>query len=192
MLSRFSALLLLVCWLAVSNAQAETPARYQIYGGYTYLSNSFNGFPGARQSLNGWDAAASFAAWHHLRFKLETYHYGGTNQGAPQNAQFIMGGGQYGRRFGREYVFTEALFGDAGLNKNWGPNQATGSQATFAILLGGGLDTPISRHFAYRVTGGFQYAYPALNQLAPPYQTYRPAGLPEYFGRISTGLVWQF
>jgi hypothetical protein len=42
------------------------------------------------------------------------------------------------------------------------------------------------------VDGGYQYAYFAL---APPTGNnvpYRIPGLPTNFGRISTGLVWQF
>ncbi len=192
-LARLFPLLLFSCLSAAPGVQAETPtSRYEVYGGYTFLSNSFNGFPGSRQPLNGWDAAAAFPAWHHLRFKLDAYKYSGTNAGAPQNGLFIMAGGQYGRGLGRETVFTEALFGDLGLNKDWGPNKSTGAQAAFAVLLGGGVDTPISKHLAYRVSGGFQYAYTALKYTYFPYIPYRTAGLPAYFGRVSTGLVWRF
>jgi hypothetical protein len=47
-------LLFLIC-PSITLYAAEAPAHYQIYGGYTWLSNSFNGFEGARQPLNGWD-----------------------------------------------------------------------------------------------------------------------------------------
>ncbi|HEY1983989.1 MAG TPA: hypothetical protein VGG85_01185 [Terracidiphilus sp.] len=192
MLVRFLPLLFLVCLSSVLHAQTESPAHYQLYGGYTFLSNSFNGVPGARQPLNGWDASLAFQPWHNLRFKLDTYAYSGTNLGAPQKPWFIMAGGQYGRRLGRESVFVEALVGDAGINKDWGPNRITGGTATFATLVGGGVDTPIARHFAYRATGGFQYSYTDLAVETPIYLPYRIPGLPTYFARISTGLVWLF
>jgi len=85
------------------------PRTLQIYGGYTFLSNTINGVPGSRQPLNGWDAAVAFPAWHNLRFKIDTYAYRGTNLGAPQHPFFIMGGGQYTWRVRRESVFVEGL-----------------------------------------------------------------------------------
>jgi hypothetical protein len=173
-------------------SDAPAPPRYQIYGGYTWLSNSFNGFPGMRQSLNGWDASVGFPPWHSLRFKIDVYKYSGTNQGSEQKAMYFMAGGQYDYRFKRMTLFGEGMMGDAGLNRNWGPQQVRSSTAAFAGLLGGGLDTAISRHFAYRVDGGFQYTYTSLVGPAPDYTPFRPPGIPEYFGRLSTGLVWQF
>jgi hypothetical protein len=171
-------------------AQSESHSRYQIYGGYTFLSNSFNGVAGAHQPLNGWDAAIAFPPWHHLRFKIDTFDYSGNNLGAPQHALFIMGGGQYERRLKRETLFAEILMGDGGLNHDWGANRIPGETASFSTVLGGGLDTPISKRFAYRVSGDFQYSNFYLSgDLNLPY---RIPGLPNYFGRISTGLVWNF
>jgi hypothetical protein len=83
------------------------------------------------------------------------------------------------------------LAGNGGANKTWGADGATGQTASFSALVGGGLDTPITRHIAFRVEGGFQYSYFALEHsvtLGP----YRIPGLPTNFGRISSGLVWQF
>lgn len=182
-------LLVLVC-SSITLYAAEASPHYQIYGGYTWLSNSFNGFPGMRQPLNGWDASIGFPAWHGLRFKFDVYGYSGTNQGSEQKALYFQAGGQYEYRFKRIAIFGEGLMGDAGLNRNWGPQQVTSSTASFAGLLGGGLDTLVTPHFAYRVNGGFQYTYTSLVGTAPV--PYRPPGLPEYFGRISTGVVWQF
>lgn len=81
--------------------------------------------------------------------------------------------------------------GVGGANKNWPANNAIGQTASFAALLGGGLDTPLTRHITFRVSGGYQYSYFALDHplsLVP----YRIPGLPTNFGRISSGLVWQF
>ncbi len=191
---RFSlfSLMFLICLPTSLRGQSEAKARYQIYGGYTYLSNTFNGFPGARQSLNGWDASMAFPAWHSLRFKIDAYGYHGTNLNAPQHGLFILAGGQYSHRIKRETVFVEGLIGDAALNRNWGPRGTRAGTAAFASLVGGGLDIAITRRFAYRVDGGFQYAYTSLIGPGPDFDPYRVQGLPTYFGRFSTGLVWQF
>ena len=191
LLRRFS-LIALLCFTPVLLAQTEATQRYQIYGGYTFLSNSFNGVPGSRQPLNGVDASIAFPPWHSLRFKIDAFGYIGTNLNAPQHAYFVMGGGQYGRRFGREFAFVEALVGDGGLNNNWGPNASKGETASFSTILGGGLDTPITQRLAFRIDGGYQWSNFALAPPALPNIPFRIPGLPNNFGRISTGCVWHF
>lgn len=174
-------------------AQETAPAHHQLYAGYTLLSNSVNGVPGARQPLNGYDASFSLGYWHGLRFKAETFGYRGTNLGASQNAMFILGGAQFDRHLGRETLFVEGLAGDLGMNRNWGANQTAGETASFASLLGGGLDTPLSRHFAVRGSAGFLYENIALRgPLATGFVPYRVPGLPNFFARVSTGFVWRF
>jgi len=185
-------LIFLICLPTSLRGQADFKARYQIYGGYTYLSNTMNGFPGARQSLDGWDASVGFPAWHSLRFKIDAYGYRGTNLNAPQHALFVLAGGQYSHTIKRETLFVEGLMGDAALNRDWGPQGAKSGTAAFTSLIGGGLDSSISRHFLYRVDGGFQYTYTSLIGPGPDFAPYRVRGLPTYFGRFSTGLVWQF
>jgi len=189
--ARLISLIAFLCLSPVLLAQSEAPPRYQLYGGYSYLSNSFNAVPGSRQPLNGWDASLAFFSWHNLRFIVDTYGYRGTNLGAPQNPVYIMGGAHYALRVKRESVFAEALLGEAGLNHNWGANQALGQTASLSTLAGGGLDTPLSRRISFRVNGGLQYTYFTLGgpHIANPY---RLPGMPIYFARISTGLVWQF
>jgi hypothetical protein len=188
---RLFLLLALLCLSCSLRARSETQARYQIYGGYTFLSNSINGVPGSRQPLNGWDGSVAFPPWRSLRFKIEAFGYRGSNLGAPQNPLFILAGGQYTWRVRREAVFVEGLMGDCGLNKNWGASQTIGQTASFSTLVGGGVDTPLTRHIGLRFSGGFEYAYFTLGgpHIAIPY---RLPGLPTNFGRISSGLVWQF
>ncbi len=189
---RLMMLITLVCLSSALWSQSEAPPHYQLYGGYTFLSNSINGVPGAHTPLNGWDTSFAFPSWHSLRFKLEVPGYIGTNLNAPQHVYFILAGGQFGRHFGREYAFAEGLVGDGGINKNWGANATTGETASFSTLLGGGLDTPLTRRFAFRVSGGYQWANFALEPPGPLNIPYRIPGLPNNFGRISSGLVWQF
>jgi hypothetical protein len=173
--------------------QSKTSARYQIYGGYAFLSNSLNGVPASRQPLNGFDASVAFKSWHNLRFKIDFSSYSGSNLGAPQHPYYILGGGQYTWRIGKESVFVEVLGGTGGANRSWGTNtaDAIGQTASVATLAGGGLDTPVTRHIAFRVEGGFQYSYFGL--MTPVHEfPFRIPGLPTNFGRISSGLVWKF
>jgi hypothetical protein len=184
--------LLAFCLPTALLSQSEGPAHHEVYGGYSFLSNSFNGVPGSRQPLNGWDASIALSSWHGIRFKAETFGYRGANLGAPQRPLFILGGGQYGHRMGRETVFVEGLAGCVGMNKDWGANKSTGETATFATLLGGGLDSSLSRRFAYRVSAGFVYENIALKEPYPINTPYRVPGLPNFFARISTGVAWRF
>jgi len=180
---------LLACTLAL-HAQSQAPSRCEIYGGYSFLSNSLDGVPGAHHALNGWDVSAAFFDWHGLRFKLDTYGYIGSNLGASQNMTFILGGAEYSHRLRSESVFIEALGGDGGAAKYWGPHGEQGNTAAFSTLLGGGLDTPINRRISFRAQADFQYAYFALVSNLPVPQPL-PA-VPRFFGRISTGIVWRF
>jgi hypothetical protein len=190
--SRLFPLIALLCLSSALCAQTEARERYQVYGGYTFLSNSFNGVPGSRQPLNGWDASLAIPPWHHLRFKVETFAYRGTNLGSAQDALFIMGGGEYSRRIGRETVFAEGLGGDGSLNRFWGAHDTPGATASFSAILGGGLDTRVTKRLAFRAGGDFQYANFALINNLKNLIPYRIPGLPNYFGRISTGFVWKF
>jgi hypothetical protein len=190
--SRLFPLIALLCLSPVLLAQKEAAPRYQIFGGYSYLSNSLNGVTGSHHALNGFDGSIAFPPWHKLRFKIDATAYFGTNLGAPQHPYFIQGGGQYTWRVHREAVFVEGLAGTGGASKTWAANTgALGQTASFVSLLGGGLDTPITRHIAFRVSGGYQYSYFALDHpvtLVP----YTIHGLPINFGRVSSGLVWLF
>jgi hypothetical protein len=176
----------------------NSPPPFQIYAGYSGLSNSFNGVPGSRQPLNGMNAGLAFQQWHHLRIKLDYSLYRGNNLGDPQRAFFIMSGGQYGATFHHERFYAEALAGEGALNGTWlstnnsgYKNGNTGTIASFAEFLGGGIDTPIGRNIAFRVEGGVQHSnfvpITPLSQKAIPYHL---STIPDYFGRFSAGLVW--
>jgi len=118
----FFASLAVLALPVIAAAQSEISAPYRLFGGFAALSNSFNGLPGSRQPLTGWEASAAFPAWHNLRFKVDVSAFNGSNLSAQQHVFFIMGGAQYEHAIGRERVFADALFGDGGLNRFWGPN----------------------------------------------------------------------
>lgn len=190
MLNRYLFLLAVLPLAPAADAQSAPSAPYQVFGGFTYLSNSFNGAPGSRQPLIGWDAGVAYPPYRHLRFVLDFSDYSGNNLGAAQHAYFIMGGGEYERRFHKEGLYVKALVGEGGINRNWGANAAPGSTASFSTFVGGAVDTPVSSRFAIRVEGGFQHTDFALIQSTSDPVPYRFPGLPNYFGRISAGLIW--
>lgn len=171
-------------------AQRGTSIPFQLSSGYDWLSNSFNGVPGSRHPLDGWDFAMGFPSWRNLRFKIDFSDYSGTNLGAPQHAYFIMGGGQYEWKVGRERLFAQALAGEGGLNRNWAANAAPGGTASFSTLVGGGVDTEVTRQFGVRVEGDIQHTNFALIQSTVDPVPYRIPGLPNYFGHILVGVVW--
>jgi hypothetical protein len=197
---RLSAFLALLCLSVMAHAQvapalheSSDAERYQFYAGYAYQSNTFNGVPGHRQSLNGWEASLAFPRmWHELRFKMDTTQYRGNNYGAPQNAYYILGGFQYGHKIGHETLFGETLAGDIGINQNWGPQAHVGMTASFTTVMGGGVDTPISRHLAIRVGGDWVYENFALIVATTDTAPYRVSGLPNFFGKANAGVVWKF
>lgn len=180
----------LFLWPLMSICQTQNAARYQLYGGFGYFSNSFNGVPGARASQIGWDSAIAARIWHNVRFKFDVSGESGENDGASQKAMFFLGGFEDGRTVGRERLFAHALFGDVGMTRYWGPKGLPGGTASFAYLLGGGVDTPISKHFAIRVEGDLQHTNLYLVASAARGVPYPSPGLPRYMGRFSTGLVW--
>ncbi len=190
MRKRLLFVLVVLLFRQAADAQSWESAPYHVFGGFTYLSNSFNGTPGSRQPLIGWDASVAFPSYHHLRFTIDFSDYLGNNLGASQHAFSLMGGGEYERSFHKEGLFVKALAGEGGINRNWGANAAPGGTASFSTFVGGGVDTPITRQLGIRVEGGFQHTNFALIQSTTDPVPYRIPGLPNYFGRISTGLIW--
>jgi hypothetical protein len=197
LINRFPILALLsISTVGVAQQMTEPPM--QVYGGYSRISNSFNGVPGSQQPLNGINAGVAFQQWHHLRFKLDYSMFRGTNVGDPQHSFFILGGGQYETTVRRELIFAEALVGEGGLNGTWfkaNPagykNGNTGTIASIAEFLGGGVDTAVGRHAAIRVEGGVQHSgFAPIEPDSKGSVPYHLDGIPNYFGRLSVGMVW--
>lgn len=186
-----------LCLASIAYAQNQAPPPLQIYGGFSRISNSFNGVPGSQQALNGFAAGVATQPWRHLRFKLDVSGYRGMNLGDPQHSLFFMGGAQYEREIHRERFYGEALLGEGTLNGNWFKADATGyayghtgMTASLAEFFGGGADTPVSHHFAVRVEGGVQHSDFVPIHPQPHPVPYHLDGVPNYFGRFTVGMVW--
>ena len=111
----------------------------------------------SHQPMNGWNASIGVPPWHYIRFVIDVSSYRGTNLGAQENVYYIMGGTQFTSAVRQRVRIPRRLSGEAGINRYWGPNGAPGETASFVTLLGGGLDTPISRRLAFRVHAGYQW-----------------------------------
>ena len=183
--------------LQAQENQQKWQSLYELYGGYSLLSNSPNGVKGARQPLNGFEAELAMLRWHGLRFKVATSDYRGTNLNAQEHLLFLTGGGEYDHRVGsREVGFLEGLMGNVAMNKNWMANGAAGQTASFLGIAGGGLDTSIGHNLAIRVKGDFLYMnlHPGIAALPSPAPIYPNGvhGLPNFYARMGAGLVWSF
>ena len=188
----------LPCTLSAQKAGSDAAShnRYDLFGGYSFLSNSFARASGETSlvPLNGWDAGLAFRAWHQLDanrpwhrlgIKTDISGYYGTSLSSPQRPIFLLVGPQYTWPLGKNSLFVEEQVGFGHLNNNWNPFSFGATDNSFAAFVGAGLDHPIAPRLAFRVEGGMLYtnfSFPNDESL----------DFPNYFARISTGLVWHF
>ncbi len=167
-----------------AGGKAKVHGEQQIYAGYSYLTKDFRGGSG----LNGWEVAYTAPLTTHFGIKVESFGYHGSDNSATQNPIYFVTGAQYTHNIGKERIFVDGLIGMVHINSDWfyGNGYPSGaSNNSYAAVLGGGLDTPISKHFAWRVEGSMVNTNIGVgdNQIH---------GLPNYFGRASTGVVFRF
>lgn len=159
--------------------------RVEIFGEYSRISDSVtehDSFQRPSVALNGFEMGGTFRVWRGLGIKGAVSRYSGSNIGA-ENQLFVVGGGQYAVRLGPESIFVEGMIGSGDV---YAPAFYSGKGTTaFTSVFGGGLDTLIVRHLAFRVEGSLLHAtfVPTSDQIH---------GIPTSFGRFSTGLVVRF
>ncbi len=172
-------------------AQTTSPnapaSRNQLFVGYGFFSNSFNGHSTGQSftPLNGWNAAFAAPLTRNLAIKVDAAGYYGTSLGSPQHPLFFMVGPQYSRHLGRDTVFVDGLVGLGHINSNFWGGDAKPSTNSFTFAGDGGIDFPVSSRIAFRVQGGYQFA----DFNIPDNQIHNQ---PRNFARISTGVVWHF
>ena len=151
---------------------SETPARVELFGGYSYLR--LNAASGGSAGLNGW--AADTQVNVNRRFAVAASVNGayGNQSGADLRLYTFLAGPRLSYRTGRANLFVHALAGAARLGAS-----AAGVEdnaTSFAAALGGGVDVKLSRRLAVRV---FQTDY-LLTKLAENTQ---------HNFRLSSGIV---
>ena len=172
-----------LCSQETSHAREE-----EWYAGYGFLSGSFNDYAEfSGTPMNGWDAALTVHAVGTLSLSFAALGFYATNLDASQFEHSLLVGPHWSRHAGKESLFAHGLIGMGFINSGAIPydNSSPRSNVAFAVLAGGGLDTPISPHLAWRVEGDYlrsQYGSKS-NQIH---------NLRGNFAHFTTGLVFRF
>jgi opacity protein-like surface antigen len=184
-------LLLLLGTLSWSQA---SPARYQVYGGYSYVPSNFAWLGGGE---NGWNAAFDVNSQKWLGFTADfaqyyaTYSFGGCCPADHSNTSTFLFGPRVSAPLSKAPKLTpfgHFLLGVAHINykaANISGNFFSTS-TSFAWAFGGGLDYRLANHFSLRGEGDYMHSHfvTADNQLQ--------SRVPNWHGRISTGVVFRF
>jgi len=185
------ALVLIPLLFSVRPSCSQEPSRDgegEFYTGYGFLSNSFNDYSDFPATpINGWDAGMALRARGTLSISAEALGFYGTSLGASQFEHSLLIGPQWSRRTGKESLFVHGLVGIGFINSGAIPydNSSPSSNLTFAALAGGGLDTPISTHLAWRIEADYLHSqYGSKSD-----QIHNLHG---NFAHITTGIVFHF
>ena len=141
-------------------AGSEIETRATIFGGYSYLRNSSNGF-------GGWEGQGTFNFNRYLGVTADVsgtsvtpfgFSALGFSAGTYQRLNNYLFGPTITANLGRSAVFVHALFGEAHSSLGAGVSVpiiggiSTGltSANAFAMAFGGGIDIGLTRHLAIR------------------------------------------
>jgi len=174
-------------------AAAQEYQRAEVFGGYSYLNVDTNGLT-SRQNLNGWESSFSVNVnkWLAGESDFSGYYKGYGADGVSAHVS------DYGYFFGPRFsfraspatsVFAHALFGADHLGGSASgslfgvPVSGSGSQNSFAMAYGGGLQQKITRHVAIR--GGADY-------VVTDHNIFGGSGVHQNNFRVSVGVAYTF
>src|SRR5712692_9221348 len=154
-----------------SSALAQDVPRVEVFGSYSYLNVDTNGLS-SRQSANGWEAAVSgnFNRWFAVEGDFsgyyKTYTFNVLFPGLPTtvNVDVHDYGFMGGPRFNYGPVFVHALIGGDHLSGSALGGSA--SQDSLGGAFGGGVQWPVSGHWAVRASS--DYVFTRHNLLGGP------------------------
>jgi len=188
--------LVLVVFLVVSCALAQSPDRGEIFAGYSYINKDFSlTGPIGSSSLSGWNASATLKVVRYVGVVLDfAGYYPGYNvgcSGCGQSAKIhtFLFGPQASFSVGRVRPFARFLIGDTNMRTaaDEAPNGNTfTSTDSYTYGAGGGADVRLTRRFALRGQ---------VDWLHNRFQTtddQRTQFLIPNVARISTGIVFRF
>jgi opacity protein-like surface antigen len=178
-------------------AAAQVPTSGNIFFGYSYYNSKL---AVDRANLNGWEGSLEGKVFPHVGIVADfSGHYGSQHfpicpvvpvggQGggcaassASTHELAVMFGPRVSFSLGRWTPFGHGLFGVAHISSN-----GFGSDTSFALALGGGLDYRIAKPIAWR----FQLDY-MRTQLTPASSGLSSGSAQNNF-RFSTGIVFRF
>jgi hypothetical protein len=180
--------LILGCLCSTSFAQ-NAPSG-EVFGGYSYLNFDTNGLTSSRQAANGWEAAAVFNANRWLGFEgdvagyYKTYSPGTGAGNLDAHDYSFVGGPRFSyREHSSTSVFGHALFG--GDNGNLSFQGFSGSQTSFAVVLGGGIEWRIRPRSSWGIRASADYVLTRHDAIAA--QSFTQNNF-----RASVGVVYMF
>jgi hypothetical protein len=169
-------------------ASAQNVPAVDVFGGYSYLNFKVpeaTGFSNAQDlKLNGWDASAAIALFHHLSAEADFSGHqltdcGGVSGLKCDNFSYMFGPRYtFGDRGSRFTFFVHGLVGrdQADFVDSSGTDTAI-NDTSISVAAGGGLDLWFMRHVGVQVGPiDFVYANHLNEDGAPRQTTYRAAG----------------
>jgi Outer membrane protein beta-barrel domain len=160
--------LVCLCVFVPLRLAAQEQPKATVFGGYSYLRNGSSNNFGGSNSLNGWEGQATYNFTPYLGITADingSYRTAasfallpGVSASANQRLYSFLFGPTVTANMGPVSVFGHALFGEAHSSLGAGVNlpiigglsQGLTSANAFAMAFGGGIDIPVSRHFAIR------------------------------------------
>jgi len=175
------------CVHAQSAYEAHGANSVELYGGYSYVFNTYNPTQNTVSvaGMNGWDASLKFpvlGTFLGIKGDVSGFYRNDAPNFNPK-AYFFLIGPQVGAHIGRSTLFAHGMVGSSHLTSSALPNIK--SDNTFAVAVGAGLDIGVSRWLAWRVTGDYYNThYQATNKNFNE--------ITNSNGRVSTGPVLRF
>jgi hypothetical protein len=179
-------------------ANAQTPDRIEVFGGYSHIGYyyypAYTG-PWTLSSFNGWETSAAFKIIPHLAAEAD---FGGLYGAQSSNCsscsrdtiRTYMGGPRVAVNSGRATFYAHVLFGGLTYKTTYGGTQGipatSNSDTTFAMAIGGGADLWFTRRIGARLV---QFDYLRDNSRIPGY--FAHPGQHANF-RLSAGVVFRF
>ncbi|HLI64491.1 MAG TPA: outer membrane beta-barrel protein [Terriglobales bacterium] len=158
-------------------AQAQQGAgKIDLFGGYSYFDGSTSGNAG-RYGLNGWNGQATYNFSRWLGATADFGGYYGSPFSASSNDYTFLFGPTVSIGMGHVTPFAHALFGVDRFHTT--VVGGSGTDSSFAMAVGGGLDVPVKGIFAIRAA--------QLDWLRTSHFSNSQNNL-----RVSTGVVFRF
>ncbi len=173
---------------------SQSASHIQVFGGYSYVPTSFS-FLGCGE--NGWNAALDVNSQKWYGFTADFAQYYATYSSSSccpsdhSTTSTFLFGPRVSAPLSKGSKFTpfgHFLLGGAHINYKFGglSGNAFSTSTSFAWAFGGGLDCHLTNHVSLRFEGDglHNHFVPQDNQL----QT----RVPDWHGRLSTGVVFRF